>query len=319
MIKKIKTNEKKPSIISLPASPFGSDESLISNTRSSIPKIKPQKSCIAEELDREFNKLRALNPDREINFVNPSSICQRKKTNEKPVENTPPLPTFDELLRQVQLRPIDKPVIKPICFKENSDIDNYENPFSSIPVPCCSPLPIEEPTETEEIMKHEYALPIKKTEKRSLPYISAFQPMRGGIKSTGSSSYTVPEKRVSRPHSMLNWFHNNVTHPLPSTFQPTRTVDIQNEYNGTTSVKENIYTSDINVYIPTLTMDKNDNEELQIHLDNQTIVTDDLYTDIPPKHTTNSSSLLTDFSHLFTRKHKPQNKFSIKNQRCSIM
>lgn len=279
--------------------------------------IKLKKSCIAEELDREFNKLRALDPDQELNYVNPSSICKRKKTNEKPRDNTTPSPTFDQLLRQVQLRPIDKSIIKPVCFKEKPADDIYENPLLSIPVPRSSPIPTEE-IKSEEIMKHEYAVPIKKTEVKSLPQICHFQPMRN-FKSTKSAPYIVPEKRTSRPHSMLSWFHNNLTSPIPTTFQPTRSVNNQNEY-GTMSVKENIYTSDIDVYLPTSIIDKTDNNSLQIHLDNQTILTDDFYSEFQTKQiTTNSSSILNDFSQLFSRKYKHQNKLQKKNQRCSIM
>jgi hypothetical protein len=115
---------------------------------------------------------------------------------------------------------------------------------------------------------------------------------------------------------MLNWFHNGLTnHPLPTTFQPNRIINNQNEY-GTASVKENIYTSDIDVHLPASIIDENDDHSLQIHLDNQTIRTDDLYSDY---ETTNSSSILNDFSHLFTRKHKHQNILNKKNQSCSIM
>jgi hypothetical protein len=128
----------------------------------------------------------------------------------------------------------------------------------------------------------------------------------------------IPEKRPPRPLSMFNWFHSNSTNPVLSTFQPNRNVNHQNEY-GTTSVNENIYTSDIEVYVPISTIDKNDDNSLQIHLDNQTILTDDFYSDYDIQQTTNSSSILNDFSHLFTRKNKHQNRFYKKNPRCSIM
>ncbi|CAF1022506.1 unnamed protein product [Rotaria sordida] len=64
----------------------------------------------------------------------------------------------------------------------------------------------------------------------------------------------------------------------------------------------------INVYLPTSTIDKNEDNYCQIHLDNQTIVTDDFYSDYQTKQTTNLSSILNDFTHLFTCKHKYQNK-----------
>ncbi|CAF1022597.1 unnamed protein product [Rotaria sordida] len=86
-----------------------------------------------------------------------------------------------------------------------------------------------------------------------------------------------------------------------------RILNNQNQY-GTTNVKENIYTLDINVYLPTSTIDKNEDNYRRIHLDNQTIVTDDFYSDYQTKQTTNLSSILNDFTHLFTRKHKHLNK-----------
>jgi len=129
----------------------------------------------------------------------------------------------------------------------------------------------------------------------------------------------LPEKRASRSLSMLNWFHNGLTNSFPTTFQPDRITNNQNE-SGTTSVKENIYTTDIDVYSsPSSISDKNENNSLQIHLDNQTILTDDFFSDYETKETTNSTSILDDFSHLFTRKHKHQNKLHKKIQRCSIM
>jgi hypothetical protein len=270
--------------------------------------IKPRKSSLTEELDREFNKLRALDPNQELTYVTPSTICKRKKTLEKPASTIPPLPTFDELLRQVQLRPIDKPS-KPIYLPEN--------PLLSIPVPRSSPIPSIDEIKTPE-MKHEYAIPIKRTGGKSLPQISHFQPIRN-FKTNKSLTSTGSEKRTSRSLSMLNWFQNGLTNPVPTTFQPNRIIDKnQNEYR-TASVKENIYTTDIDVYMPSSTIDQNDDHSLQIHLDNQTILTDDLYFDEESKQTTNSSSILNDFSHLFTRKHKHLSKLQKKNHSCSIM
>jgi len=275
---------------------------------------KGRKSSITEELDREFNKLRALDPNQELIYVTPSTICKRKKTNEKPVQTIPPLPTFDELLRQVQLRPIHKST-KPVCLKEKPIDDDYENPFISIPVPRSSPIPTDDITPKET--KPEYALPIKKIEQKSLPQISHFQPIRN-FKFSKSIPNPAPEKRPSRSLSMLNWFHNGLTNPFPTTFQPNRIVNNQSEY-GTTSVAENIYTPDTDVYLPSSTIDQNEDHSLQIHLDNQTILTDDYYTDFQTKQTTNSSSILNDFSYLFKRKHKHQNKLNKKHTGCSIM
>jgi len=99
-------------------------------------------------------------------------FVNEKKTLEKPAQITPPLPTFNELLRQVQLRPIDKST-KPICLKEKSSDDDYENSLLSIPVPRSSPIPTtnEIPTTYEvkaKEIKHEYAMPIKKKPKENL-------------------------------------------------------------------------------------------------------------------------------------------------------
>lgn len=64
---------------------------------------------MTEELDREFSKLRALAVDDELTNVTPSSFCKRKKsTKDRPAPTLPPLPTFSDLLRKVQLRPVDK-------------------------------------------------------------------------------------------------------------------------------------------------------------------------------------------------------------------
>jgi hypothetical protein len=202
-----------------------------------------------------------------------------------------------------------------VTLKEKSIEDNYENPLSCVPVPRCSPIPPDE-IKIEEI-KHEYAIPIKKTEERSLPQISHFQPSRN-YKFNKPIMNIASEKRLSRPVSMFNWFQNTSTNPLPTTFQPNRIVNNQNE-NRTSSVSENIYTTDVDVYVPSSTIDKDAENILQIHLDNQTIVTDDFYSDYQTKQTTNSSSILNDLSQLFNRKHKHPNKLYKKNQRCSIM
>ena len=75
----------------------------------SIPVNKPKRSLVTEELDREFSKLRALAADDELTYVTPSSFCKRKKsTKDRPAPTLPPLPTFSDLLRKVQLRPVDK-------------------------------------------------------------------------------------------------------------------------------------------------------------------------------------------------------------------
>ncbi|CAF3959957.1 unnamed protein product [Rotaria magnacalcarata] len=129
------------------------------------------------------------------------------------------------------------------------------------------------------------------------------------------------EMRPTRPLSMFNWFHCGVTNPLPATFQPNKfkTNDIDNEYDKAL-VKENIYASDIDVHIP-ISNDKN-------FLNDQSMMTD-YFSDC--KQTTHSSSILSDFSRLFTRfgNHKHEQKSKLKrklhknnnhnNSRCSIM
>ncbi len=312
MIKTSKTKDTKSLNNPLHSSPPPSEQSIAIDSPPLVPTIKPRKSSLTEELDREFDKLRALDPDQEMKCVTPSTICKRKKTLEKPAPPVPPLPTFDELLRQVQLRPIDKS-IKPVCLKEKLIDNHYENPLLSIPVPRSSPIPVDE-IKIEE-PKHEYAVPIKKNNaKQSLPLISHFQPNRN-FKFDRSITNIRPSKRTPRSLSMLNWFHSNLTNPFPSTFQPNQIIENPNEY-GTTSIKENIYISDMDVYSPSSMIDKTDHDHsLQIHLDNQTILTDDFYSDYETKQTTNSSSILDDFSHLFIRKHK----LNKKSQRCSIM
>ena len=171
-------------------------------------------------------------------------------------------------------------------------------------------MPIEE-------IKHEYALPKKKTGERTLLQLSHFQPARNHNFSKLPET-TYPEKRLSRPMSMFNWLHPTPPTPTFATFQPNRTFPVQHEHPPTV-VKENIYTSDIDVYVPISTVDRMDSNSLQMHLDNQTIRTDDFYAEFDMKAPTHSSSILNDVSHIFARKHKHQHVISKKQQRCSIM
>ncbi|CAF1007236.1 unnamed protein product [Rotaria sordida] len=315
LIKTIKTQ----STTSIPISVPSSEQSIISNIQQlTTRKTKPKKSCVTEELDRKFNKLRALDPDQELTCVIPSSICKRKKTLEKSFENIPSVPKLDELLRQVQLRPVNKLMRPKSPLKEKSRDDNYENPLSCIPVPQSSPIPTPE-IKIEEI-KHDYAVPIKKTEEKlppplppPPPSLCHFQPIRKFNLNKPKIFNNIPEKR-----SKFNWLQYGLTNQMPTTFQPNLIVNNHNEH-GTNNVKENIYTSDIDIYIPSSTTDKNDDNTLQTHLDNQTIVTDDYYSDFGTKQITISSSLIDDFSNLFTRKHKQEVKLHKKTQRCSIM
>ena len=312
-IQTIKRKENKSLNTVLQSSPIPSEHSINVNSEPSEPIGRSKKSPLTEELDREFSKLRARDPDQDIMNVIPSSICKRRRTPEKPVQPTPPLPTFDELLRQVQLRPIDK-----TAMKENQH--PKETSLSSVPVPQSSPIPMEE-IKSEEV-KHEYAVPIKQnTNRRFLPQISHFQPSYH-IRVNRSMSKSLLEKRTSRSLAMLNWFHQNLTNPFPTTFQPTR-IHHQTNESVTLDVTENIYTSTTDLDLPTsvATDQTVDDQNLQLHLENQTILTDDSYSDDETKHSTKFPSKRTDFSHLFMRKHQHENLLPIsrKNQRCAIM
>ncbi|CAF3362352.1 unnamed protein product [Rotaria socialis] len=326
LIKTIKNKDAKKFNISIPTTtttstsipiPVSSPEPPMTiYTQTSARTNKPKKSSLTEELDREFNKLRARDPDQELTYVTPSSICKRKKTLEKPSPNIPPAPAFNELLRQVQLRPVDKSTRPQLSFKEKSPTHDHDaNPLSCIPVPRSSPIPRPE-IKTEQAI-HEYAIPIKKSEEKPTPKICQFQPMRklGINKSTLRS---MPENPPSHFVPSFNWPQYGLTNQMPSTFQPKPFVNNQNEHVPT-ATKENIYTSDIDVCLPLSTIDKNHEDALQAHLDDHTILTDDLYSDFGTKQTVISSSLVDDFSLLFKRKHKHENQFTKKPQRCSIM
>lgn len=130
------------------------------------------------------------------------------------------------------------------------------------------------------------------------------------------------EMRQTRPLSMFNWLNCGLSNPLPTTFQPNKTKnnEYESEYDKAL-VKENIYASDIDVHIP-LSKDKE-------YLNNSSSMTDYLSDCKQPK---NNSSILNDFSRLFTRfgnnKHEQKSKSKRKlhknnnqhhNSRCSIM
>ncbi|CAF0996090.1 unnamed protein product [Rotaria magnacalcarata] len=329
LIKTIKNKDAKTLNISIPTTtstsipiPVSSPEpSMTIYTQTSARTNKPKKSFLTEELDREFNKLRARDPNQELTYVTPSSICKRKKTLEKPSPNIPPAPAFTELLRQVQLRPVDKSARPQLSFNEKSPTqDHYPNPLSCIPVPRSSPIPRPE-VKIEEPM-HEYAIPIKKSEGKPAPKICQFQPMRNLSihKQTLRSMPENPPSHSAPSHIVpsFNWSQCGLTNQMPSTFQPKPFVNNQNEHVPTVA-KENIYTSDIDLCLPLSTVDKNHEDALQAHLDDHTILTDDLYSDFGTKQTVISSSIVDDFSLLFKRKHKHENQFTKKTQRCSIM
>lgn len=119
LIKTVKTKSTQALDVPIPSNTISvvvssSEPSTLTLPSSPVVIKKTKKSSLTEELDREFDKLRARDPDQELTNVIPSSMCKRKKTLEKPSEIVPPPPKFDELLRQVQLRHVNNST-KPVC------------------------------------------------------------------------------------------------------------------------------------------------------------------------------------------------------------
>ena len=293
---------------------------------SANPTTKPKKSSITEELDREFGKLRALDPEQELTYVTPSSISKRKVRTKRPAPILPPIPTFNELLQQVQLRPINKPTelaalrISPLSVTfpraENASVDAIKTPLAAIVVPKSSPIPpFEEKTDEA---KHDYATPVKRSEDKSRAQLCQFQP----IGKTKPIAVALPDKLQPRPPSVFNWLQTGLTHSFPSTFQPNR-VSTPSHAFAAASAKENIYTSDVDVHFPIPSLDKNEENSLEAHLENQTIMTDHYYSEYDCEQTTTAttttSSILNDVSRLLTRKHEHKLKSHRKHSRCSIM
>jgi hypothetical protein len=267
---------------------------------SSLSIIKPKKSSLTEELDREFNQIRSINPNKELIYVKPSLIHKKNQS----ISSSP---IFNELLHKVQMQ----------TFKEIEE-KTYENPIISIPIPQISPISSSENLSNEkniEEIKSEYAIPIKKLPEVILRPTKKDEQIR-------SYSFCKPindidnETRPTRPLSMFNWLQCGLTNPFPTTLQSIRN---ENEYDKSL-VKENIYASDIDLHIP-LSNEKD-------YLNNQTLMTDYYLSDYKPLTTTNCS-ILNDFSRIFTRfgnnKHEQKNKLKTKlhknnqNLRCSIM
>lgn len=118
LIKTVKTKGVKTLNVPLPLAPVPipvppPEQLVTKSTESSARASRPRKSSLTEELDREFNRLRALDPDQELTYVTPSAVCKRKRSAERTKPKSPPPPTFNELLRQVQLRPVEK-ATKPV-------------------------------------------------------------------------------------------------------------------------------------------------------------------------------------------------------------
>ena len=260
-----------------------------------IPITKSKKSSITEELDREFTKIRLSNPNEELTQIKPSSI------HKSPKDSLPPIRLFSELLQQAQMQTFKQPDEKP-----------YENPIVSIPVPRSSPILASNENSPPEI-KPEYAIPIKNNLEVTLRPAKKEDKIR-------SFSFCKPindilnETRPARPTSMFNWLQCGLTNPFPKTCQSTH----EREHDKSL-VKENIYASDIDVHIP-LSNEKD-------YLNNQTQMKDYL-SDYKEQSTTNSS-IINDFSRLFTRSnhHKHEEKRKLKGKfhknnhhlRCSIM
>jgi len=269
-----------------------SSEQCSIKTSPPISIIKPKKSSITEELDREFHKLRLNNLNQELIYVKPSLIHKNKQT-------VPSLTIFDELLHNVQMQTFKG-------FEEKT----YENPIISIPVPRSSPIPSSNEKAITEL-KPEYAIPIKKLPEVNLRPTKKDEQIR-------SFSFCKPindiinETRPTRPSSMFSWLQYGLTNPLPTISQP-----IENTYDKSL-VKENIYASDIDIHLP-LSNEKD-------YINNQILITDYLS---DYKQTTTNCSILNNFSRLFTRigsnKHEQKSKLKTKlhknnqNLRCSIM
>ena len=311
---------------SQPATVLSVTESSRVKPTSAIPTTKPKKSSITEELDREFGKLRALVPEQELTYVTPSSIAKRKARTKRPAPILPPIPTFNELLQQVQLRPINKRTamaslrISPLSVtfprEENASVDAIKTPLAPIVVPQSSPIPPFEDKADEE--KHDYATPVKRSEDKFRAQLCQFQP----IGKTKPIAVALPNKVQPRPLSVFDWLQSGLTNSFPSTFQPNRVSNPSHGY-AAASAKENIYTPDVDVHFPIPSLDKNEENSLEAHLENQTIMTDHYYSDHDCEQTTTAtsttSSILNDVSRLLTRKHEHKLKSHRKHSRCSIM
>lgn len=192
-----------------------------------------------------------------------------------------------------------------------------------MPVPRSSPIPSAPEKKIKDDTKHEYAMPIKRTAPIKLPFahVSHFQPTRKlGFKRQISNIFA--NKQSSYSPVALNWPQCDLKNQMPSTFQPNPPVNSLNE-SEKLSASENIYTTDVDIHVPSPIAGKDDDDnQIQHYLDNQTIVTDDYYIDNEITTTTDprvSLSLFDDFTNLFSRKNKHEIKFNKTNQRCSIM
>jgi hypothetical protein len=187
-----------------------------------------------------------------------------------------------------------------------------------VAVPQSSPIP---PYETRtEAIKHDYATLIKKPVENEVRCVSRFQPMRTSTVMDPSAT------RTPMPHTTLNDVQDDGTYSLPTTFQPNRSQQQSSDY-ATTSISENIYTSDVNELLPQSSIDKDENKSLENHLENQSILTDYDYSDydlkktttVPSSSSSSSSSSFHGLANRFTRKHTHTARLRRKTSRCSIM
>lgn len=118
---------------------------------------------------------------------------------------------------------------------------------------------------------------------------------------------------------MFNWIQYGLSNPLPPTFQSQLTFNPSEHEYDKSLVKENIYASEVDVHLP-LSNEKD-------YLNNHTLMKD--YFSDYKEHSTTNSSIINDFSRLFTRSghHKNEEKSKLKTKlhknnhhlRCSIM
>ena len=199
-------------------------EQSISKPAANMSAGKHQKSSITEELDQKFAQLRSIDPNRDLIYVKPSLL--HKQHN-----NTfPPLSTVRELLQKAQLQSAEDE-------KKPTD-DSTTSP---------NPMKLKEEDAELTANKPEYAIPQKN------PSVVHLRSHKKKDEQMRSFSFCKPMNDLvheTRPASMLNWFQSGLTNQLPATFQPNRMSNIDQNTDGRSLVKENIYASEIDVHVP---------------------------------------------------------------------
>lgn len=122
----------------------------------------------------------------------------------------------------------------------------------------------------------------------------------------------------SRPKSMFNCVQYGLTNPLPTVYSSNPTTSDDDDVCKKSSVKENIYASEIDVHVP-----HSDEKDILYHPD----YLNDYLSNY--KATTKHSSILQDFSKFFSRLSHHENDEKLKRKckyhqksnylRCSIM